>query len=288
MFFFNSNIPSTMFVSVSSHTVYHSKLLYFCFVLEFNIWHRIGWVHHRFFCCSIFSFLCSALKIIVCFYSVGHWIVCIRFVLPWSISPLTSSNCWTLHCLSCDLRLCFLLIISWLLLRYFLISPFVPSDLWPPICCLLIPPFGFFLITPLVSLDHSVVIFRSLRWYLQITPLVSSDYPFVIFWLCLWYLLITPLVSSDYAFCICWLPTWYLLIPSSVLITPFVSSNYHLWYLLINTLLSSDVLCCGHCDCRSFVICLPSHKLELPRYDNLRNIIIFDGVHRFIQQIHKI
>jgi hypothetical protein len=220
-----------MFVSVSSHTVYHSKLLYFCFVLEFNIWHKIGWVHHRFFCCSIFSFLFSALKIIVCFYSLGHWIVCIRFVLPWSISPLTSSNCWTLHCLSCDLRLVFpfdYLVITpsifsnfplctlWPLTSplYPLTSPLMSSNspfctLWPPLWCLLIPPYGFFLITPLVSLDHSVVIFRSLRWYLQITPLVSSDYPFVIFWLCLWYLLIAPLVSSDYPFGIFLIPLWY-------------------------------------------------------------------------------
>jgi hypothetical protein len=55
MFFLNSNIYSTMFVSVTSHTVYHSKLfsLYFCFVLEFNMWHRFGGVHPRFFCCSI-------------------------------------------------------------------------------------------------------------------------------------------------------------------------------------------------------------------------------------------
>jgi hypothetical protein len=131
MFFLNSNIYSTMFVSVTSHTVYHSKLfsLYFCFVLEFNMWHRFGGVHPRFFCCSIFSFLCSALKIIVCFYSLGHWIDCTRFVLPWSISPLTSPNFWTLHFLSFDLRLLFPFNISWLLLQYFLISTFVPSDL---------------------------------------------------------------------------------------------------------------------------------------------------------------
>ena len=142
MFFFYSNIPSTMFVSVSSHTVYHSKLLYFCFVLEFNIWHRIGWVHHRFFCCSIFSFLCSALKIIVCFYSLGHWIDCTRFVLPWSISPLTSPNFWTLHCLSCDLRLVFPF--DYLLIAPSIFSNFPFCTLWPPLWCLLIPPFVFF------------------------------------------------------------------------------------------------------------------------------------------------
>ena len=130
MFFFYSNIPSTMFVSVSSHTVYHSKLLYFCFVLEFNIWHRIGWVHHRFFCCSIFSFLCSALKIIVCFYSLGHCIVYVLDLFYHDRFPLWHLQTFG-HCIVCPAiyGLCFLLIISWLLLRYFLISPFVPSDL---------------------------------------------------------------------------------------------------------------------------------------------------------------
>ena len=159
-----------MFVSVTSNTVYHSKLLslLFCFVLELSIWHRIGWVHHRFFCCSIFRCLCSALKIIVCFISLCHWIVCTRFVLPRSISRLASLSFCTLLCLSWDWWLLFTFDIFWLLLRYCLISPFVP------LCFL-------FLITPLLFLDHSVDIFRSLRWYLQITPLVYSDHPTGIF-----------------------------------------------------------------------------------------------------------
>jgi hypothetical protein len=96
MLYFYFIISITMIVSVTSHTLYHSQLLsYFSFVLEFNMWHRIGWVHLRFFCCSIFSFLCSALHAIACFFSF-----CL--VIPFGI--------------------------FWLPLRYFLISPFVPSD----------------------------------------------------------------------------------------------------------------------------------------------------------------
>ena len=132
------------------------------------------------------------------------------------------------------------------------------------------------------------VIFWLPLFYILITPLLSSDYPFYTFWLPLcyllitpFYILITPLLSSDYNFVIFWLPLWYLLI------TPLLSSDYafgtfwlHLWYLRITPLVSSDY---------AFCICwLPTWYLELPRYDNLRNIIIFDGVHRFIQQIHKI
>ena len=148
MFFFNSNISTTMFVSVTSHTVYQSKLLslYVCFVLEFNMWHRFGWVYSRFFCCSIFSFLCSALKIIVCFFSLGHWILCSRFVLAGSISPLTFPNFWTLHCLSFDLRL---FASFW----YLLITPLIFFNLsfctlWSPLWCLLIIPVLVFWLRP--------------------------------------------------------------------------------------------------------------------------------------------
>jgi hypothetical protein len=178
-----------MIVSVTSHTLYHSQLLsYFSFVLEFNMWHRIGWVHLRFFCCSIFSFLCSALHAIACFFSF-----CL--VIPFGI--------------------------FWLPLRYFLISPFVPSDnslMSSNYSFVSFPwlPRWYLLITPLVSFDHSVGIFRSLLWYHLFTPLVSSDNAFGIFWLPIWYLLITPLVSSDYVFGIFWLPIWYLLITSLV------------------------------------------------------------------------
>ena len=215
---------------------------------------------------------------------------------------MKSPKFWILHSLSFDWRLAFHCGISWLPLRYFLTSRFVPSD-----NSLMSSnySFAFFLITPLVSYDyvigpigHSVSIFRSLRWYLLITPLVSSDYPFGIFWLPLWYLLITPLVSSDYTFGIIWSLHWYLLI------TPLVSSDYPfgiiwspLWYLLITSLVSSDKLfvifwltfCYFQAFCVVVIdICLANHKLELPSNGNLRNIIKFDGVHRFTQQIPRI
>ena len=155
-------ISITMIVSVTSHTLYHSQLLsYFSFVLEFNMWHRIGWVHLRFFCCSIFSFLCSALHAIACFFSF-----CL--LIPFGI--------------------------FWLPLRYFLISPFVPSDnslmssnysfvFFPdyPVGIFWLRPW-YHLITPLVSSDHSSGIICLPLWYLLITPLVSSDCPFGTFW----------------------------------------------------------------------------------------------------------
>jgi hypothetical protein len=178
-----------MFVFVASHTVYHSRLLslHFCFVLEFKICHRIGWNYPRFVCCSKCSFLCSALRIIVTFFSLGHWIVCTRFALPWSICPLTLPNFG--HCIVCSsiYDFCFLLIspdysfdIFYFLLLYPLIAPLMSSNYLS----------GFFLITPLIYLDHSVCIFWLPLWYLLITILVSSDYH-------LWYLLISSLFSSD-------------------------------------------------------------------------------------------
>ena len=105
---------------------------------------------HQVFCCSIFSFLCSALLIIVCFFYLGLWIVCTRFDLQLSISALRSPKFWILHAMSFDWRLVFHFGISWLPLPYFLISPFVPSD------------------SSLISSNYSLVFFWSLLWYLLI------------------------------------------------------------------------------------------------------------------------
>jgi hypothetical protein len=56
------------------------------------MWHMLGWDYPRFFCCSIFISLCSALKIIVCFLSLGHCILCSRFVLAGSIVWLVTDT----------------------------------------------------------------------------------------------------------------------------------------------------------------------------------------------------
>jgi hypothetical protein len=188
MFYFISDISSTMFVFVTNHiTVYQSKLvsLQFCFVLEFNICHRIGWIYPRLVCCSKCSFLCSALRIIVSFFSLGHCMYSICFTMidfPFDISKLLHialSVLWFTAFAS-----------FWYLLitpSIFLISPCVPSDRPFDVFQL---PLCFVLITPLVSLDHSVCIFWLSLWYLLITILVSSNYH-------LWYLLISSLFSSD-------------------------------------------------------------------------------------------
>jgi hypothetical protein len=183
-----------MVVFVASHTVYHSRLLslHFCFVLEFKICHRIGWNYPRFVCCSKCSFLCSALRIIATFFSLGHWIVCTRFALPWSICPLTFPNFG--HCIVCSsiCDFCFLLISPDYSFDIFLFSPFVPSD----------RPFDVFYLPLWFFSDYALDIFRSLRVYLLITPLVSSDYDFGIFWL-------PPLVSSDKLIVFFWLTHCY-------------------------------------------------------------------------------
>ena len=157
-----------MFVFVTSHTVYHSKLLslHFCFFLEFNICHRFGWVYPRCFWCS-----CSALRIIVCFFSLGHWIVCVLDLLYHDRFPLWHFQTFG-HCIVCSsiYGFCFLLISP----DYtFDIFNFSFCTLWSPLWCLLIN-FLFFS-------DYALDIFRSLRLYLLITPLVSSDYDFGIF-----------------------------------------------------------------------------------------------------------
>jgi len=181
-----------MFASVINHTVYHSKLLslYFCFVLEFNMWQRIGWVHPRVFCAQYLDFcvvLCrslfvSFLKAIELylrdlFYhdryplwhlqTFGHWIVCLSI---------------------------YVFLFFW----YLLITPsifcnFPLYTLW----YLLITPLFFFPNTHLLSSDHTVGIFRSLLLYLLLNQTVSSDIPFVFFWLPLLYLLIPSSISSD-------------------------------------------------------------------------------------------
>jgi hypothetical protein len=162
MFYFISDISSTIFVFVTSHTtVYHSRLLslHFCFVLGFNICHRNGWIYPRFVCCSKCSFLCNALRFIVSFFSLGHCMYSICFTMidfPFDISKL-------LH-------------IALFVLRFTAFASF-----WLPLC--------FILITPLVSLDHTVCIFWLPLWYLLITLLISSHYS-------LWYLLINSLFSS--------------------------------------------------------------------------------------------
>jgi hypothetical protein len=169
--------------------------------------------------------------------------------LPWAIFPLTNPNFWTLNCLSFDLRFGFLLIApdySLFPLLYPLIVPLISSN------------FPFFLITPLLSSDLTVGIFRSLLWlpiwYLLIAPsifpdcsLVPSNFPFCIFWLPLWYLLIPSSVSSDYPFCIFWLSLLYLLI------IPFVSSDNPFVIFLFPVLISSNFLLGGYWDCRSLV-----------------------------------
>jgi len=209
MFCINSNISSTMFVSETSQILYHNKILslYFCFVLEFNMWHRISWIHPRVFCCSIFSFY------VVLFRSLFvSFLKAIELYVLHLFSPLTSPNFWTLNCMSFRFTVC----VSWLLLRY-LIAPLMSSNY----------PFDFFLITPFLSSDYPYTvssdcsfdifwllfsIFWLPLWYLLISLLLSFYSLFGIFWLPLLYLLITPLVSSDNSSCIFWLPIRYLLI----------------------------------------------------------------------------
>jgi hypothetical protein len=233
-----------MFVFVTIHTVYHSKLLslHFGFFLEFNICHRFGWVYPRCVCCSKCSFLCSALRIIVCFFSLYielcMYSICLTKIdFPFDISKRL------------DIALSVLRFTAFASFWYILITPsiffnFSFCTLWSPLWCILI--------TSLFFSDYALDIFRSLRLYLLITPLVSSDYDFGIFWL-------PPLVSSDKLIVFFWLTPCYF---------------QRLWGI--------------HWDCQSFLICLPSHKRELPRYDNLRNIIKIDGVHWFTQQIPRI
>ena len=163
-----------MFVSVASHTLYHSRFLafYFFFVLEFNIWHRIGRVHPQVCCCSIFNFLCSALQIIVCFFSLGHWIICTRFVYHerFSLWQIQTFGHWIVCPSICGFG--FLLIApdySLLPLLYPLIVPLISSNF--PFFCL---PLCYLLITLLAFSDH------------------SSDYLYGIFWLLLRYFLIAP------------------------------------------------------------------------------------------------
>ena len=216
-----------MFASVINHTVYHSKLLslYFCFVLEFNMWQRIGWVHPRVFCAQYLDFcvvLCrslfvSFLKAIELylrdlFYhdryplwhlqTFGHWIVCLSiyvFLFFWYLLITPS--------IFCNFPLCTL----W----YLLITSLFFSRI--PICCRLI--------TLLVSSDHSSCIFCLTKRYLLISPLFSSDYPFCTF----------------------------LFPPQYLLINPFVSSAIPLFIFLFPLLISSNFLCGGYWHCQSLV-----------------------------------
>jgi hypothetical protein len=214
--------------------------------------------------------------------------------LPWAIFPLTNPNFWTLNCLSFDLRFGFLLIApdySLFPLLYPLIVPLISSN------------FPFFLITPLLSSDLTVGIFRSLLWlpiwYLLIAPsifpdcsLVPSNFPFCIFWLPLWYLLIPSSVSSDYPFCIFWLSLcifWSSLL--YLLITPLLSSYFQCWYLqtfclvvieIVDHLLEEGLIRIRHSTKNRqhngqkgkqfllHVICEPGHKPALQRTDILK------------------
>jgi hypothetical protein len=172
-----------MFVFVTSHTVYHRRFLSlrFCFVLEFKICHRIGWIYPRFVCCSKCSFLCSALifRSLNCMYSICFTMIDFSFVIYKLL----------------DIALSVLRFTTFASFWYLMITPsiffnFSFCTLWSPLWYLLITSLVFFLITPLVSLDHFVCIFWLPLWYLLITNLVSSDYH-------LWYLLISSLFSSD-------------------------------------------------------------------------------------------
>jgi hypothetical protein len=166
--------------------------LHFCFCLEFNICHRFGWVYPRFVCCSKCSFLRSALRIIVCFFSLGHCIVYVLELLYHDRVPL-----WHFQLL--DIALSFLRFTAFASFWYILITPsiffnFSFCTLWSLRWCLLI--------TSLFFSDYTLDIFRLLRLYLLITPLVSSYYDFGISWL-------PPLVSSDKLIVFFWLTPCY-------------------------------------------------------------------------------
>ena len=125
------------------------------------------------------------------------------------ITPLISSNfsCWSLYCLSCDLRF-------WLPLWYlqtFLVGHFIAchssycSDY----------PFDIF------KLFLFVIVLPVIRAPVPITTLISSNFSFLVIVLpVMWYtVLITPLISSNFScwslYCLSsdipfWLPLWYL------------------------------------------------------------------------------
>ena len=128
-------------------------------------------------CCSIFTFLCNVLEIIVvCPFSFGHCIVCLRFTI--SDYPFGIFN---------------------LFLRI-LITPLVSSNFFLRLLITLFGIFKFFLrllITALLSSNLSYGYLLPLC-YLQIF-LTAADYRFVIFKSVL-RLLITALLSSNLSY----------------------------------------------------------------------------------------
>jgi hypothetical protein len=144
-----------MSVSATSHTLYHSQLmsLYFCFVLQFNIWHRIG-------VSSLVSY-----DYVICL--IGHS-VGIFISLCWDllITPLVTSD--------------YAFGIFWLPFWYHLITSLVPLD------TLLVSSdhsIGIFR-----SLIWYLLILLPI-WYLLIAPSIfpdcssaSCNFLFCIFW----------------------------------------------------------------------------------------------------------
>ena len=170
----------------------------------------VVWVHPRVFCCSIFSFLCSALQINICF----------LFFKPLGFMY---SICFTMIDFPFDI--CKLLYPSIYGFCFLLIFPDYSFDIFWLVSLCYIP------ITLLVSSDHSSGIFWLTIRYLLIASsifpdcsLVSCIFPFCIFWLLLSFL-IPSSVSSDYPFCISWYPLCYLLISPSDIFQLF-------WWLL--------------------------------------------------------
>jgi hypothetical protein len=137
-----------MFVFVTSHTVYHSRLLslHFCFVLEFNICHRIGWIYPRFVCCSKCSILCKCsedhcfflfFRPLNCMYSICFTMIDFSF----GIAKLL------------DIALSVLRFTTFASFWYLLITPsifinFSFCTLWSPLSCLLITSLFFFWLRP--------------------------------------------------------------------------------------------------------------------------------------------
>ena len=249
----------------------------------------------------LYCLSCDLSLLITPLVSFGHCIVCpviYHFWLPlWyllaivlSVLWFTTSDYplgifWPLYCLSCDLPLLIIPLVSFghcIIVLWFITSDYSFGILWPLYCLSCDLPL---LITPLVSFDHCIVCpviyhFWLPLWYLLAIVLsvlwfTTSDYPFGIFWplYCLssdLSLLIIPLVSFGHCI-VCpvnyhfWLPLWYLLaIVLSVLW--FTTSDYSFgifWPLYCLScdlsLLIIPLVSFGHC-----IVCPVNYHFWLP------------------------